>query len=63
MTENQLSKIIVDKCYNIHVELGPGLFESVYENVLAYELHNANLHIESQKGIPLVWDDLTQNMH
>jgi len=33
MTENQLSKILVDTCYRIHVELGPGLFESVYEEI------------------------------
>lgn len=32
MTENKLSKIVVNTCYNIHVELGPGLLESVYYN-------------------------------
>lgn len=34
MTENELSGIIVNTCYKIHVELGPGLFESVYEEIL-----------------------------
>ncbi len=38
MTENDLSKIIVDCCYQIHVELGPGLLESVYEEILYHEL-------------------------
>jgi GxxExxY protein len=38
MTENELSKIIVNTCYNIPVELGPGLLESVYEEILFYEL-------------------------
>lgn len=34
MTENDLSKVIVDTCYNIHIKLGPGLLESVYEAIL-----------------------------
>lgn len=34
MTENDIAKIIVDKCYHIHVELEPRLLESVYEEVL-----------------------------
>jgi GxxExxY protein len=35
--ENSLSKIVVNTCYQVHVGLGPGLFESVYEEVLHYE--------------------------
>ena len=38
MSENELSKIIVDTCYKIHTRIGPGLFESVYEEILSYEL-------------------------
>ncbi|MDR9398752.1 MAG: GxxExxY protein, partial [Salibacter sp.] len=45
MTENEISKIIVDTCYNIHVELGPGLFESVYEEILTYELLGQGLQV------------------
>jgi hypothetical protein len=38
MNENELSKIALDVAFNIHRELGPGLFESVYEAIMAYEL-------------------------
>ena len=38
MTENELSRIVVDSAFNIHRDLGPGLFESVYEAIMAYEL-------------------------
>lgn len=31
MTENELSKVIVNTAYQIHTQLGPGLLESVYE--------------------------------
>lgn len=34
--ENDLASIIVDACYHIHVKLGPGLLESVYEEILYY---------------------------
>ena len=38
-TENELAKIIVDVCYRIHMVYGSGLFESVYERILVYELN------------------------
>ncbi len=58
MTENELSKIIVDTCYRIHVELGPGLFESVYEEILNYELKHKGLVVSRQQAIPLVWHEI-----
>jgi GxxExxY protein len=58
MTENELSKIIVDVSYKIHTELGPGLLESVYETILFYELSKINLKVEKQKPIPLIWEDI-----
>jgi len=44
--ENYLSKIIVDCCYQIHVGLGPGLLESVYEEILFTELTEKGLKVE-----------------
>ncbi len=55
MTENDISRIIVDVCYQIHVELGPGLLESVYEEILFQELKNEGLIVERQKPLPVVW--------
>lgn len=55
MTENDISRIIVEICYQIHVELGPGLLESIYEEVLFQELSNEGLIVERQKAIPVVW--------
>jgi hypothetical protein len=31
MTENELSKIVVNCAYIVHKSLGPGLLESAYE--------------------------------
>lgn len=55
MTENDISRIIVDVCYQIHVELGPGLLESVYEEILYTELKNEGLKVERQKTLPVIW--------
>jgi len=48
MNENEIAKIIVDKCFKIHNKLGPGLLESVYEKILLYELKKSNLKCKSQ---------------
>jgi GxxExxY protein len=58
MTENDIAAIVVDTCFRIHSELGPGLFESVYEEVLALELSRAGLAVERQKVIPVHWKDV-----
>lgn len=52
MNENDVARVIVDAAYHIHVELGPGLLESVYELVLAKELEKRGCKVERQKPIP-----------
>ena len=58
MTENEISKIIVDVAYKIHVRLGPGLLESVYEVIMLHELIKRGLKVDRQKPIPVIWDDI-----
>ena len=55
VTENEVAKQIVDAAYRIHTRLGPGLLESVYEVVLAYELENRGLHTVRQQAVPIVY--------
>lgn len=62
MTENEVANIIVNSAYNIHVKLGPGLLESVYEEVMYYELTKLGLRVERQKGVPVIWDDLKMEL-
>lgn len=56
MTENEIAKEIVDAAYKIHTRLGPGLFESVYEVVLAYELESRGLQVVRQQAIAVVYE-------
>lgn len=58
MTENEIAKIIVNTAFKIHKTLGPGLFESVYEEIMHYELTKQGLQVERQKAIPVHWDYL-----
>ncbi len=55
MTENEVAKQIVDAAYRIHTSLGPGLLESVYDVVLAYELENRALRVVRQQAVPIVY--------
>lgn len=58
MTENDIAEIIVDACFKIHTTLGPGLLESVYESVLAYELQKRGLSVVRQLALPVVYDGI-----
>src|SRR5947209_4080433 len=58
MTENAIAKEIVDAAFRIHTTLGPGLLESVYDVVLAYELDRRGLHTARQQTIPVVYENL-----
>ncbi len=58
MDENQISKIVVDCSYKIHTTLGPGLLESVYLEILTYELKKAGLKCEKETGIAVRYEDI-----
>jgi GxxExxY protein len=56
MTENTIAKEIVDAAFHIHTALGPGLLESVYDAVLAYELGRRGLRTVRQQPIPVIYE-------
>src|SRR5881392_2628930 len=58
MSENEISKQILDAAFLLHSKLGPGLFESVYEVLLAYELRKKGLTVERQKPMSIVYDGI-----
>ncbi len=58
MNENQIATVILDCSFKIHKELGPGLLESVYEEILCYELNKNNLYYERQLAIPVVYEEI-----
>ena len=55
---NKLSGAVIDAAYQVHSRLGPGLLESVYENVLEYGLKRKGLSVLRQVPVPILYDDL-----
>ena len=58
MTENEISKVVVDLCFQIHKQYGPGLFESVYEELFCYELRKTDLSFKRQHPVPLIHEEI-----
>ncbi len=58
MHPNEVARQIVDAAYKIHTTLGPGLLESVYEAVMAFELKKRGLSFLRQHPIPVVYESV-----
>jgi GxxExxY protein len=58
MNDDKLCTMILASAFRVHSRLGPGLLESIYERVLAYELTKKGLSVEVQKPIPIIYDTL-----
>ncbi|MGB1128330.1 MAG: GxxExxY protein [Opitutales bacterium] len=56
MDANAISKEVVDAAVKVHQTLGPGLLESVYEQVLAKELTQRGLRVRCQEPISITYD-------
>lgn len=55
---NAVSNIVIGAAIEIHRALGPGLLESVYEECLAWELHQKGLEVQRQVTIPIKYKTL-----
>ena len=58
MNENEISYKIRGAIFNAYNNLGPGLLESVYEEVLFYELYQLKLNVKRQITIPIVYNNI-----
>ena len=59
----KLGKIILDCAFEVHKELGPGLFESVYEECLMMELRNRGIKAENQVFLPVYYKGIKLDKH
>ena len=60
MTENEISKVIVDSAIEVHRELGgPGLLESVYEEAMMEELLRRGMQVGRQLQVPIIYKGKT----
>ncbi|MDR0939440.1 MAG: GxxExxY protein [Mediterranea sp.] len=61
MDINELTGMILNKAYEVHTALGPGLLESAYEECLCFELTLCGLTVERQKLLPIAYKGHTIN--
>ncbi len=56
--EEELCRIIVDCAYKVHVALGPGLLEKIYEACFCHELSKRNIPFKRQQMLGITYDNL-----
>ncbi|MEQ8625344.1 MAG: GxxExxY protein [Vicingaceae bacterium] len=57
-SENELATIVIGCAIEVHRKLGPGLLESAYQECLYYEIIQADLKVEKQKPMPIIYKDV-----
>jgi len=62
MEINDITGIIIEESINIHKSIGPGLLESVYEEILCYRLVKRALFVERQKPIPVFFEEVRMDI-
>lgn len=55
---NSLTSRVLGVVFKVHTALGPGLLESAYESVLAYELDKEGLRVKRQLAMPLIYEEV-----
>ena len=53
-----LAQQIVDIAYHLHVALGPGLLEKVYEACFCHELKKRGIPFITQQKVPIIYDGI-----
>ena len=56
--EEFIGSVIVHAAFKIHVALGPGLLEKIYESCMCHELQKAGLSVDRQVYVPISYDGL-----
>jgi GxxExxY protein len=60
--ENKIAAQVLNICFAIHKQYGPGLFESVYERILCYELAKNGLEFMKQYPIDVIHDGVNMEL-
>ncbi|WP_462250480.1 GxxExxY protein [Ferruginibacter sp.] len=62
MEINDITGIIIEESIRIHRDVGPGLLESVYEELLFYRLTKRGLKVNRQQPIVFIYEDVKMNI-
>jgi len=59
---NTITSAIIKACIELHNDLGPGLFESVYEEILYYKFQKAGLIVKRQVPVPVFYEEIKMDV-
>jgi len=62
MEINSITGAIIEEAIKIHTDLGPGLLESVYEELLSYRLNKRGFKINRQYPIPVYYEEVKMDI-
>jgi GxxExxY protein len=62
MEINEITGEIIDASIKIHKTLGPGLLESVYEEVFHYELTKRGFLSQRQAPLPVIYEEIKMDL-
>jgi GxxExxY protein len=62
MDINDITGIIIEEAIKIHRDIGPGLLESVYEELLYYRLTKRGLKVKRQQPIVLIYEEVKMDV-
>ncbi|MDR0876539.1 MAG: GxxExxY protein, partial [Treponema sp.] len=60
--QERIAKKVLDAAFEVHSHLGPGLLESTYQTCLLYELVERDIHVESEKSLPIAYKGIHFNV-
>ena len=63
MEINEITGIIIEESIRIHRDIGPGLLESVYEELLYYRLTKHGLKVKRQQPITLIYEEVKMDIN
>ena len=63
MEINEVTGIIIEESIRIHRDIGPGLLESVYEELLYYRLTKRGLKVKRQQPITLIYEEVKMDVN
>lgn len=56
---NRVSAVVLNAAFAVHLHLGPGLLESVYEKCLAHAMRRRGLTVKRQLYLPIEFEGLS----
>lgn len=62
MEINNITGVVIEEAIRIHNDLGPGLLESVYEEILFYRLNKRDLYVKRQTPISLYYEEVKMDV-